>query len=95
MVNPHSVLVVDDDENLADALSLLLRAQRYEVFTAFGGFQGYAEYFNHPTDFVVTDIQMSAMDGSRGPSDLTRRPSTPGMNLSKALTFRQTTGRRL
>jgi len=63
MVNPHSVLVVDDDENLADALSLLLRAQRYEVFTAFGGFQGYAEYFNHPTDFVVTDIQMPAMDG--------------------------------
>lgn len=63
MVNPHSVLVVDDGENLADALSLLLRAHGDEVFTAFDGFQGYAEYFNHPTEFVVTDIQMPGMDG--------------------------------
>ena len=63
MVNPHSVLVVDDDENLVHTLSLLLRAHGYEVFTAFDGFQGYAEYFNHPTEFVVTDIQMPAMDG--------------------------------
>jgi CheY-like chemotaxis protein len=49
--------------NLAYTLSLLLRAHGYEVFTAFDGFQGYAEYFNHPTGFVVTDIQMPAMDG--------------------------------
>jgi len=63
MEDQHSVLVVDDDENLAHTLSLLLRAHGYEVFTAFDGFQGYAEYFNHPTEFVVTDIQMPAMDG--------------------------------
>ena len=63
VVNPHSVLVVDDDENVAHTLSLLLRVRGYEVFTAFDGFQGYAEYFNHPTEFVVTDIQMPAMDG--------------------------------
>lgn len=63
MVDPHSILVVDDNENLPYTLSLLLRAHGYEVFTAFGGFQGYAEYFNHPTEFVVTDIQMPAMDG--------------------------------
>ena len=63
MVNPHSVLVVDDDENLAHTLSLLLRAYGYEGFTAFDGFQGYVEYFTHPTEFVVTDIQMPAMDG--------------------------------
>jgi CheY-like chemotaxis protein len=49
--------------NLAYTLSLLLSAHGYEVFTAFDGFQGYAEYFNHPTEFVVTDIQMPAMDG--------------------------------
>ena len=63
MVNPHSILVVDDDENLVYTLSLLLRAHGYEVFTAFDGYQGYAEYFNHPAEFVVTDIQMPAMNG--------------------------------
>jgi DNA-binding NtrC family response regulator len=63
MVDQYSVLVVDDDENLAHAMSPLLRAHGCKVFTAFDGFQCYAEYFNHPTEFVVTDIQMPAMDG--------------------------------
>lgn len=63
MAIPPSILVVDDDENLVATLSLLLRAHGFEVITAFGGAQGYGEYFNHPTECVVTDIQMPAMDG--------------------------------
>jgi YesN/AraC family two-component response regulator len=41
----------------------LLRAHGYEVFTAFDGVQGYWQYFHHPTDVVLTDIQMPEMDG--------------------------------
>jgi DNA-binding NtrC family response regulator len=57
----QSILVVDDDTDIAE--SRLLRAHGYEVFTAFDGVQGYRQYFNHPTDVVVTDIQMPEMDG--------------------------------
>lgn len=63
MTKPRSILVVDDDDNLVYTLSLFLRAQGYEVFTASNGIQGCGQYLDHPTDFVVTDVQMPEMDG--------------------------------
>jgi CheY-like chemotaxis protein len=63
MAKPGSILVVDDDDNLVYMLSLFLRTQGYEVFTAYNGLDGYGQYFVHPTEFVVTDIQMPGMDG--------------------------------
>ena len=63
MAKSRSILVVDDDDNLVYVLSVLLRAHGYEVFTAYNGLDGYGQYFRHPTEFVVTDIQMPGMDG--------------------------------
>ena len=63
MAKLRSILVVDDDDNLVYVLSVLLRAHGYEVFTAYNGLDGYGQYLRHPTDFVVTDIQMPRMDG--------------------------------
>jgi CheY-like chemotaxis protein len=63
MAKPRSILVVDDDEALAHILSELLHAHGYSVWTAHNGVQGYGSYFCHPTDIVVTDIEMPEMDG--------------------------------
>lgn len=63
MAKPRSILVVDDDDNLVYTLSLLLRSQGHEVFTAYNGVEGCGQYSSHPTEFVVTDIQMPQMDG--------------------------------
>jgi CheY-like chemotaxis protein len=63
MVKPRTILVVDDDDNLVYTLSLFLRAQGYEVFTAVNGLEGYGQYFKEPTEFVLTDVQMPEMDG--------------------------------
>ena len=63
MGKPRSILVVDDDDNLVYTLSLLLRSKGHEVFTAYNGVEGCGQYLSHPTEFVVTDIQMPQMDG--------------------------------
>lgn len=63
MGKPHSVLVVDDDDNLVYTLALLLRSRGHEVFTAYNGVEGCGQYSSHPTEFVVTDIQMPQMNG--------------------------------
>jgi CheY-like chemotaxis protein len=63
MDNPRSVLVVDDNDNLVFTLALYLRAHGCEVFTAGNGMEGCGEYLKHPTDVVLTDIQMPDMDG--------------------------------
>ena len=59
----ESVLVVEDDESLAQVLALALCAEGFEARTAHDGIHGYNTYFDHPTDWVVTDIQMPQLDG--------------------------------
>jgi CheY-like chemotaxis protein len=59
----ESVLVVEDDEGLAQVLALALRAEGFDTRTAHDGIHGYTSYLQHPTDWVVTDIQMPQLDG--------------------------------
>jgi two-component system response regulator ChvI len=59
----ESVLVVEDDESLAQVLALALCAEGFEARTARDGIHGYNCYSHHPTDWVVTDIQMPQLDG--------------------------------
>lgn len=59
----ESVLVVEDDESLAQVLALALRAEGFETRTACDGVHGYDSYSHQPTDWVVTDIQMPQLDG--------------------------------
>jgi CheY-like chemotaxis protein len=61
--NAEVVLVVDDDELLAEMIAELLRGKGYEIWTARNGLDGYANYYQHQADTVVTDIDMPELDG--------------------------------
>jgi len=63
MANMRTALVVDDDEDLAKMVALMLEGEGFEVRTATNGLHGYSSYFREPTDWVVTDIQMPDLDG--------------------------------
>lgn len=58
-----SVLVVEDDEGLAQVIAMTLRLEGFETQTAHDGLDGCTSYLSHPTDWVVTDIQMPQLDG--------------------------------
>lgn len=45
--------------NLAESLL----AKGYSVYTAYNGVQGYTSYLLHPTEWVITDIQMPTLSG--------------------------------
>ena len=57
------ILLVDDDEMLAEMVAELLRRKGYEVWTAGNGLDGYASYRLHQAETVVTDIDMPELDG--------------------------------
>ena len=63
MSGEQSVLVVEDDEGLANIIALILGQEGFEVRTAHNGTLGYFAYFHDPTEWVVTDIQMPELDG--------------------------------
>lgn len=63
MNRPASILMVDDDELLTRVIAEFLKSRGFEVWTAYNGLQGYTCYLSHPTELVVTDIQMPELNG--------------------------------
>jgi two-component system response regulator FlrC len=62
-MNPSSILVVEDDSALAQALSDTLSLAGYDVVQASDGEQALARLDRAPVDMVLTDVQMRPMDG--------------------------------
>ena len=58
------VLVVDDEPQIVRALSINLRARRYEVFTAGSGTEALQVAAAHPPDLVILDLGLPDMDGT-------------------------------
>ena len=57
------VLVVDDNELIADVIQQILEQQGVEVRSAKDGVDGYEAYLLFEPDMVITDIQMPRENG--------------------------------
>lgn len=58
-----TVMVVDDDKDLREALTTSLGAEGYEVIEATGATQALESIRNRPVDVVISDVRMPGMDG--------------------------------
>ena len=58
-----SILVVEDDRNIAELLQLYLEKEGYAVTTAFDGGQGLAKFQSIKPNLVLLDVMMPVMDG--------------------------------
>jgi len=63
VLNPQTVLIVDDDELLPRMMGEWLRGEGYQVWTAHDGLQAYSSYSQHQAKTIVTDIDMPELDG--------------------------------
>jgi CheY-like chemotaxis protein len=59
----QKILVVDDDYTIRDIVSTMLGLLGYEVLSADSGEQGLALFIKNKFDLVITDFNMSGMDG--------------------------------
>ena len=59
----NRILVVDDEPQIVRALSINLRARRYEVHTATTGKEALATAASHPPDLVILDLGLPDLDG--------------------------------
>jgi chemosensory pili system protein ChpA (sensor histidine kinase/response regulator) len=58
-----TILVIDDDPNIREALGIHLRNAGYNVQTAKDGIEGGHAILKARPDLVITDAQMPHMDG--------------------------------
>ncbi len=57
------ILVVDDDPDILDALTMVLEAKGYQVVTAKDGVEGLANLKAEKPDLMILDLLMPKMDG--------------------------------
>jgi two-component system chemotaxis response regulator CheY len=59
----NTILIVDDSEFVRSYHSYILEQAHYSVITAVDGSDGLEKLYRNPCDLVLTDINMSNMDG--------------------------------
>jgi two-component system alkaline phosphatase synthesis response regulator PhoP len=60
---PGKILVVDDDPDILDALTMILESQGYQVVTARDGIEALANLKAESPDLMMLDLLMPKMDG--------------------------------
>jgi DNA-binding response OmpR family regulator len=59
----EKILVVDDDPDILDAVTMILESQGYEVVTAQDGIEALANLKAEKPDLMMLDLLMPKMDG--------------------------------
>jgi CheY-like chemotaxis protein len=69
----HTILVVDDEQNVRDSLALILKAAGYVVSTATDGFDALLQMRRAIPDIIISDLNMPNMSGFEFLSVVRRR----------------------
>jgi len=59
----HSVLLVEDEENLHDALKLNLELEGYEITSAYDGHEALKKVQEEYFDLIIMDVMLPGVDG--------------------------------
>jgi len=59
----HKILIVDDDPDILEALTMILESQDYQVVTARDGVEGLANLKAEMPELMILDLLMPKMDG--------------------------------
>ena len=60
---PQKILIVDDDPDILEALTMILEARGYQVVTAQDGVEGLANLKAEKPNLMILDLLMPKMDG--------------------------------
>lgn len=81
--NRASILLVEDEENLHEALKLNLELEGYEVTSAFDGAAALKAFDNAYFDLIILDVMLPVMDGIQVAETIRiRNNETPILMLS-------------
>jgi DNA-binding response OmpR family regulator len=81
-VTPQTVLVVDDEEAIAEAVRARLESEGYRVLVAFDGPQALETAGSEHPDLVVLDLMLPGMDGLEVCRELQRERWVPVLMLT-------------
>lgn len=77
-----TVLVVDDDKEIARAICLLLEKEGYDTIAAYNGMEALDIAMNQEVHLMILDLMMPVMDGMSALMKLRKKKNIPVLILS-------------
>jgi two-component system alkaline phosphatase synthesis response regulator PhoP len=74
MNNKQLILVVDDDPDLVDSISVKLEANNFRTLQAYDGIQAWEKIRQEKPDLVILDVMMPNKDGYTVCSEIKQDP---------------------
>ncbi len=68
------ILIVDDDPDFVEAVTMILESKHYQVATAYGGNEGVQKAKTESPDLIVLDVMMPDKDGYAVCKELKAKP---------------------
>ncbi|MHC1727430.1 MAG: response regulator [Syntrophobacteraceae bacterium] len=75
-MGPSKILVVEDDQDIAQLLALTMKKAGYEVLVSENGFDGLSLVRRQSPDLVILDLMLPGMDGFEVCREMKRDPRT-------------------
>jgi DNA-binding response OmpR family regulator len=69
------ILVVDDDPDIVETVSMMLEARDYQVVPAYGGVEGLQKARSEKPDAIVLDVMMPDKDGFEVCKEIKKDPA--------------------
>lgn len=79
---PGTILVVEDDQDIADSVAYSLRREGYEVEVAYDGSEGVRVGLEQKPDLVILDLMLPGLSGFGVFRELRRRSTVPVIMLT-------------
>lgn len=82
MVTKQKVLIVDDDENIAELISLYLTKECFDTMMVHDGEQALVAFDSYHPNIILLDLMLPGMDGYQVCREIRARSNTPIIMLS-------------
>lgn len=82
MLNKHKILIVDDDENIAELISLYLTKECFETKVVYNGESALIEFKSFSPDLILLDIMLPEIDGYDVCREIRKESKVPIIMLS-------------
>lgn len=82
MATKQKILIVDDDDNIAELISLYLIKECYDTKTVGDGESALLEYKNYQPDLILLDLMLPGIDGYQVCREIRTQSNVPIIMLS-------------
>ncbi len=82
MANKQKILIVDDDENIAELISLYMTKECFETRIVYDGESALKDFAEFAPDLILLDLMLPGIDGYQVCREIRQKSQTPIIMLS-------------